>query len=63
VGYKPPKAIKQVAQSLRLDLAAYRELQSFARTRTTLDAASQDQLERGKRWSTAHPAAVQAHEP
>ena len=42
-------AIKQVAPKLRLDLAAYRELQSFSRLGTELDPASQRQLDRGSR--------------
>ncbi len=42
-------AIKKVAPKLRLDLAAYRELQSFARLGTELDAASQRQIDRGSR--------------
>ena len=42
-------AMKQVAGKLRLDLAAHRELQDFARLGTELDGASQRQLERGNR--------------
>jgi len=41
------KAMKEVAGSLRLDLAAYRELEAFAQLGTDLDAASQKQLDRG----------------
>ncbi len=41
------KAMKQVAGSLRLDLAAYRELQAFAQFGSDLDKATQDQLNRG----------------
>ncbi len=41
------KAMKEVAGSLRLDLAAYRELEAFAQLGTELDAASQRQLDRG----------------
>jgi F-type H+-transporting ATPase subunit alpha len=40
------KAMKQVAGKLRLDLAQYRELQTFAQFGTELDKASQAQLER-----------------
>ena len=41
------KAMKEVAGSLRIDLAAYRELEAFAQLGTELDAASQQQLNRG----------------
>jgi len=43
------KAMKEVAGSLRLDLAAYRELEAFAQLGTELDASSQRQLDRGAR--------------
>ncbi len=43
------KAMKQVAGSLRLDLAAYRELEAFAQMGTELDKATQSQLSRGAR--------------
>ena len=43
------KAMKEVAGSLRLDLAAFRELEAFAQLGTELDAASQKQLDRGAR--------------
>ncbi len=43
------KAMKQVAGSLRLDLAQYRELEAFAQFGSDLDKATQAQLERGKR--------------
>ncbi|MHC4448351.1 MAG: F0F1 ATP synthase subunit alpha, partial [Planctomycetota bacterium] len=43
------KAMKEVAGSLRLDLAAYRELEAFAQLGTELDPASQKQLNRGAR--------------
>ncbi len=43
------KAMKEVAGSLRLDLAAYRELEAFAQLGTELDAASKRQLDRGAR--------------
>jgi len=50
VGYKAAAAaMKQVAKSLRLDLAAYRELESFAQMGMELDAATQRQLDRGMR--------------
>jgi len=43
------KAMKKVAGSLRLDLAAYRELEAFAQLGTDLDKATQAQLDRGVR--------------
>ncbi len=43
------KAMKKIAGSLRLDLAAFRELEAFAQLGTDLDAASQRQLDRGQR--------------
>jgi F-type H+-transporting ATPase subunit alpha len=42
-------AMKKVAGSLRLDLAAFRELEAFAQLGTELDAATQRQLDRGRR--------------
>ncbi len=43
------KAMKQVAGSLRLDMAQYRELAVFAQFGSDLDKASQAQLNRGRR--------------
>jgi F-type H+-transporting ATPase subunit alpha len=43
------RAMFKVAGSLRLDLAAYRELEAFAQLGTELDAATQAQLDRGAR--------------
>ena len=43
------KAMKSVAGGLRLDLAAFRELEAFAQLGTELDAATQKQLDRGYR--------------
>jgi len=43
------KATKQVSGTLRLDLAAFRELQAFAQFASDLDEASRKQLERGQR--------------
>ena len=43
------KAMRQVAGSLRLDLAQYRELAAFAQFGSDLDKATQQQLNRGKR--------------
>ncbi|MCC6420886.1 MAG: F0F1 ATP synthase subunit alpha [Gemmataceae bacterium] len=42
-------AMKQIAGSLRLDLAAFRELEAFAQLGTELDKATQAQLDRGYR--------------
>jgi F-type H+/Na+-transporting ATPase subunit alpha len=50
VGYKAADpAMKDVAKSLRLDLASFRELEAFAQMGMELDPASQRQLDRGKR--------------
>jgi len=43
------KAMKKIAGSLRLDLASFRSLEAFAQLGTDLDAATQKQLDRGKR--------------
>ncbi len=43
------KAMKKIAGSLRLDLAAARELEAFAQLGTELDPATQRQLDRGRR--------------
>jgi F-type H+/Na+-transporting ATPase subunit alpha len=43
------KAMKKVAGSLRLDLAAFRELEAFSQLSTELDATTQRQLDRGER--------------
>ena len=43
------KAMKNVAGGLRLDLAAFRELEAFAQLGTDLDAATQARLDRGYR--------------
>jgi len=43
------KATKQVAGTLRLDLAQFRELEAFAQFASDLDEASRSQLERGQR--------------
>ncbi|MBM3694594.1 MAG: F0F1 ATP synthase subunit alpha [Actinobacteria bacterium] len=43
------KAMKRVAGPLRLNLAQFRELEAFAEFGSELDAASQAQLERGRR--------------
>lgn len=42
-------AMKKIAGSLRLDLAAFRELEAFAQLGTELDKATQLQLDRGYR--------------
>lgn len=43
------KAMKQVAGTLRLDMAQFRELEAFAAFGSDLDAATQAQLTRGQR--------------
>ena len=43
------KAMKQVAGTLRLDLAQYREKEAFAQFGSDLDQATQRQLARGQR--------------
>jgi F-type H+-transporting ATPase subunit alpha len=43
------KAMRQVAGTLRLDMAQYRELAAFAQFGSDLDKATQAQLNRGKR--------------
>jgi F-type H+-transporting ATPase subunit alpha len=43
------KATKQVAGTLKLDLAQFRELESFAQFASDLDASTRAQLERGQR--------------
>ncbi|TCJ80865.1 UNVERIFIED_ORG: ATP synthase F1 subcomplex alpha subunit [Dietzia maris] len=48
-GAAQTKGMKKVSGSLRLDLAAYRDLESFATFASDLDAASKAQLERGQR--------------
>jgi F-type H+-transporting ATPase subunit alpha len=44
-------AMKKVAGGLRLDLAAFRELQAFAQLGTDLDPATQARLDRGYRMT------------
>src|SRR5256884_1359423 len=48
-GNAQTKGMKKIAGSLRLDLAAYRELEAFAQLGTELDKATQAQLDRGAR--------------
>ena len=48
-GAAQTKAMKQVAGTLRLDLAQYRELAAFAQFGSDLDKATLAQIERGKR--------------
>jgi len=48
-GAAQTKAMKQVAGTLRLDLAQYRELAAFAQFGSDLDKATLQQIERGKR--------------
>ena len=48
-GSAQTKAVKSVAGSLRLDLAQFRELASFAQFSTDLDADTKQRIERGQR--------------
>ena len=48
-GSAQTKAMKQVAGTLRLDLAQYRDLAAFAQFGSDLDKATQQQLNRGSR--------------
>ena len=48
-GAAQTKGMKKVAGNLRLDLAAYRDLEAFAAFASDLDSASKAQLERGAR--------------
>lgn len=48
-GAAQTKGMKKVAGNLRLDLAAYRDLEAFATFASDLDAASKRQLDRGQR--------------
>lgn len=43
------KAMKQIAGTLKLDLAQFREIESFAQFASDLDAATQQQLKKGSR--------------
>ena len=46
------RAMRQVAGTLRIDLAQFRALEAFALFASDLDKASRDQLERGPAWSS-----------
>ncbi len=48
-GNAQKKAMKKISGSLRLDLAAFRELEAFAQLGTDLDDVTQRQLDRGRR--------------
>lgn len=48
-GAAQTKAIKKVSGTLRLDLASYRELESFAQFGSDIDAATKARLDRGAR--------------
>ena len=48
-GNAQTKAMKKISGSLRLDLAAYRELEAFAQLGTELDPDTQKRLDRGAR--------------
>ena len=43
------RAMRQVAGTLRIDLAQFRELEAFAQFGSDLDKATQNQLNRGRR--------------
>ena len=59
------KAMKQVAGSMKLDLAQYREMAAFAQFSSDLDAATKNLLDRGARLTELlkqpvyHPMAVE----
>jgi F-type H+-transporting ATPase subunit alpha len=57
------KAMKDVAGSLRLDLAQFRELEAFATFGSELDRVSQAQLERGYRLTEVLKQPVNAPQP
>ena len=48
-GAAQPKAMKQFASRLRMDLAQHRELESFAQFGSDLDKATRDALNRGRK--------------
>jgi F-type H+-transporting ATPase subunit alpha len=48
-GAAQTKAMKKVSSRLRLEMAAYREMEAFAQFNSDLDKTSRAQLERGKR--------------
>ena len=48
-GAAQPKAMKQFASRLRMDLAQHRELESFAQFGSDLDKATRDALHRGRK--------------
>jgi len=48
-GNAQTKAVKSVAKSLRIDLAQFRELASFAQFSTDLDVETKQRIERGQR--------------
>jgi F-type H+-transporting ATPase subunit alpha len=47
------KAMKQVAGTMKLDLAQFREMEAFAQFASDLDAATKKQLSRGQRLTEA----------
>ena len=51
-------AMKKIAGSLRLDLAAFRELEAFAQLGTELDAATQRSLDRGPHGGAAEATPI-----
>ena len=62
-GAAQTKGMKKVAGNLRLDLAAYRDLEAFAAFASDLDAASKKQLERGQRLVELLKQAEHAPQP
>ena len=50
-GKAQPRAIRQIASQLRLDLAQYRELYAFTQYGSEIDKTAQAQLTRGKRMT------------
>ena len=57
------KAMKQVAGSLRLELAQYRELAAFAQFASDLDATTRKQLDRGQRLMQVMRQGVNVPQP
>lgn len=60
-GAAQTKAMKKLSGTLRLDLASYRELESFSQFGTDLDAATQAKLNRGRR--TVEVLKQKLHQP
>ena len=56
------KAMKQVAGTLKLELAQYREVAAFAQFGSDLDAATQSLLNRGARLTELLLSAAELHD-